>query len=55
MKLKTVVLVTHQVNMTAPHADRIVVMGMDGTITEQGTYKVRGVCALMDENGLHVE
>lgn len=40
LKLKTVVLVTHQVAMSAPYADRIVVVDSDGTIKEQGTYEV---------------
>jgi len=43
LKLKTVVLVTHQVNMSAPYADRIVVLDGDGTIKEQGTYEVTPV------------
>lgn len=41
LKLKTVVLVTHQVTMSAPYADNIVVLDADGTIKEQGTYEVR--------------
>ena len=41
LKLKTVVLVTHQVNMSAPYADKIVVLDGDGTIKEQGTYEVK--------------
>ena len=43
LKLKTVVLVTHQVTMSAPYADRIVVVDSDGTIKEQGTYEVTRV------------
>ncbi|CAN0354496.1 unnamed protein product [Pylaiella littoralis] len=39
LKHKTVVLVTHQVTMSAPYADNIVVLGGDGTIKEQGTYE----------------
>ncbi|CBJ26643.1 conserved unknown protein [Ectocarpus siliculosus] len=39
LKFKTVVLVTHQVNMSAPYADKIVVLDGDGTIKEQGTYE----------------
>eukprot|EP00903_Cladosiphon_okamuranus_P011464 g10798.t1 len=39
LKKKTVVLVTHQVNMSAPYADKIVVLDGDGTIKEQGTYE----------------
>jgi ATP-binding cassette, subfamily C (CFTR/MRP), member 1 len=35
---KTVVLVTHQVALSAKHADRIVVMNSDGTVRESGTY-----------------
>lgn len=42
LKKKTVVLVTHQVSMSAHYADKIVVLGSDGTIKEQGTYDVRG-------------
>ncbi|KAG5181922.1 P-loop containing nucleoside triphosphate hydrolase protein [Tribonema minus] len=38
LKGKTVLLVTHQVNMTAPKADRIIVFNTDGTIRETGTY-----------------
>lgn len=41
LKLKTVVLVTHQVTMSAPYADKIVVLDGDGTIKEQGTYEAR--------------
>ena len=40
LKFKTVVLVTHQEVMSAPYADRIVVIDSDGTIKEQGTYEV---------------
>ncbi|CAN0420445.1 unnamed protein product, partial [Hapterophycus canaliculatus] len=41
LKMKTVVLVTHQVNMSAPYADKIIVLDEGGTIKEQGTYEVR--------------
>lgn len=47
LKFKTVVLVTHQVNMSAPYADKIVVLDGDGTIKEQGTYEVSMLSLLL--------
>lgn len=43
----TRVLVTHQVALTLPQADQVVIMGKDGTILEQGPramLQVRTVC-----------
>jgi ABC-type multidrug transport system ATPase subunit len=34
---RTRVLVTHQVSLTLPEADYVVIMGRDGTIVEQGS------------------
>lgn len=44
LRKKTVVLVTHQVTMSAPYADKIVIMDGNGTIKEQGTYEASLLC-----------